>query len=120
MNNLLINFNERIEGAVSEEKQDRCTNAVELYYKAMVHLIDYLLLTKQDINVNNLKHRLDEVGKLDKEISVLYLEAHILYRGTYKSIKNIKDCKKIKNDLKTIAVLSGLKETLQESLKKIS
>lgn len=120
MNNLLINFNERIEGAVSEEKQNRCTNAVELYYKAMVHLIDYLLLTKHDIIINNLKHRLDEVDKLDKEISALYREAHILYRGTYKSIKNMQDCKKIKNDIKTIAVLSGLKETLQESIKKIS
>ena len=113
-------FEERIEGAVSEEKDRRYRNAVELYYKAIVHLIDYLLFSKHDIIVDTLKQRLEESNKLDKELTILFRAAHTLYRGTYRSEKNIQDCKKIKNDIKTMAQLSRIKEDLQKGLKKIS
>lgn len=114
-------FDERLEGAVSEEKQKRYRNAVELYYKAMTHLIDYLLLScPEEIIVDNLKQRLEELNKLDKEVTALFREAHGIYRGTYKSEKNIQDCRKLKNDIKTMAQLSGVKKAMQEGLKKLS
>lgn len=113
-------FNERMGGAVSEEKNGRYRNAVELYYKAMAHLVDYLLFESEEIIVETLKQRLEEANKLDKEITALFREAHGIYRGTYRSEKNIQDCKKLKNDIKTMAQLSGAKEALQDGLKKIS
>ena len=118
--NFVIGFTERVEGAISEEKNRRYRNAVELYYKAMAHLIDYLLFTKYDIIVDTLKQRLEEANKLDKEVTALFREAHTLYRGTYRSENNSQDCKKLKNDLKTMAQLSRTKEAMQEGLKKIS
>ena len=116
----IIGFRERMEGAVSEEKFGRYRNAVELYYKAMVHLVDYLLFTKHEIVVDTLKQRLEEANKLDRELTALFREAHGLYRGTYRAEKNILDCKKLKNDIKTMAQLSGTKEVMQEGIKKIS
>ncbi|MBL7147349.1 MAG: hypothetical protein ISS82_00810 [Nanoarchaeota archaeon] len=114
-------FKERIEGAVSEEKNKRYRNAVELYYKAMAHIIDYLLyISPENIIVEKLKQRLEDINKLDEDIASIFREAHVLYRGTYRQSKNIMDCKKLKNDIKTIAELGKLKETLQEGIKKLS
>lgn len=113
-------FEERIEGAISEEKNKRYRNAVELYYKAMVHLIDYLLFRHHELVITTLKQRLEETNKLDKEVTFLFREAHGLYRGTYRFEKNIQDCKKLKNGIKAMAQLSGTKEAMQKGLKKIS
>ena len=79
-----------------------------------------LLSSPEEIVVDTLKQRLEEVNKLDKEVTALFREAHSLYRGTYKSEKNVQDCKKLKNDIKTMAQLSGTKEVFQEALKKLS
>ena len=114
-------FAERLDGALSEERQHRYRNAVELYYKAIVHIIDYLLLMgPKELVVDNLKQRLEEIRKLDKEIANIFNEDHLFYRGTYKTKKTIQDCGKLKNDVKTIAKLSGIKSFVQKSIEKIS
>jgi hypothetical protein len=117
---LIKSFLERIEGALSEEKNKRYRNAVELYYKAMAHIIDYLIFLKEEIIIENLKQRLNSIKELDEEIESIFRESHLLYRGTYRQNKNIMDCKKLKNDIKTIAELGKLKEVLQEGIKKLS
>jgi len=118
-NELIESFTERIEGAINEEKNKRFRNAVELYYKAMAQIIDYLIFIKESITIENLKQRLEKINELDEDIESIFREAHILYRGTYRQRKNIMDCKKLKNDIKTIAELGKLKETLQEGIKKL-
>ena len=114
----ILGFVERIEGAVSEEKNRRYRNAVELYYKATAHLVDYLL-SQNDISVDTLKQRLELINKHDIEISNTFRAAHKLYRLTYRRSNTLVDCKQIKNGIKTIAELSKTKESFKEGLEKI-
>ncbi|MBS3131325.1 hypothetical protein J4212_02735 [Candidatus Woesearchaeota archaeon] len=113
-------FNERVEGALSEEAKRRYRNAVELHYKAMVHLIDYLLLHTKNIIIESLKQRLEETNSLDPDINAIFREVHVIYRGTYRTKNTMEDCKKLKNGIKAIARLGRIEADFQEGLEKIS
>ena len=111
-------FEEYIEGGIREEaaKSYRC--AVDLYYKALCQLIDYLL-NKEDIDVNKLKDRLDHIQDLNSNVYNLFAVMHGIYRSAYKVKKDKKDCEEIKNGIKKIIFLKGVEGRFKEIAEKI-
>lgn len=111
-------FEEYIDGGIREEtaKSYRC--AVDLYYKAVCQIIDYLLF-KEDIDVNKLKDRLDKIHILNSEVYGIFTIIHGIYRSAYKTKKDRKDCKEIKNGIKKIVLLKNIKGRFKEIAKKI-
>ncbi len=111
-------FEEYIDGGLREEhaKSYRC--AVDLYYKAACQIIDYLLF-KQDIDVNKLKDRLDKIHVLNSEIYDIFAIIHGIYRSAYKTKKDKKDCREIKNGIKKIILLKNIEGRFKEIAKKI-
>ena len=100
-------FKEYIEGGLREEKAKCYRCAVDLYYKAMCQLIDYLL-KKEDIQITKLKDRLDNIQKLNSGLYAIFTTAHRIYRSAYKQNKDKKDCKGIKDGIKKIVLLKGV------------
>lgn len=106
-------FEEYVEGGLREEdaKSYRC--AVDLYYKALCQLIDYLLY-KADIDVNRLKDRLDHIQELNSNVYDVFAVLHSIYRSAYKFRKDRKDCAEIKNGIKKIIFLKGVEGRFKE------
>ena len=111
-------FEEYIEGGIREEtaKSYRC--AVDLYYKAVCQLIDYILF-KEGIDVNKLKDRLDKIHILNSELYDIFAIIHGIYRSAYKTIKDKKDCQEIKNGIKKIILLKNIEGRFKEVAEKI-
>ncbi len=105
-------------GGMREEtaKSYRC--AVDLYYKALCRVIDYLLF-KEDIDVNNLKNRLDEINILNSSVFDIFTISHGIYRLAYKTKKDKKDCQEIKNGIKKIIFLKQVEGRFKEIAEKI-
>ena len=111
-------FEEYIGGGLREEaaKSYRC--AVDLYYKAVCQIIDYLLF-KEDIDVNKLKDRLDKIHVLNSELHNIFTIIHGIYRSAYKTKKDKKDCQEIKSGIKKIIFLKNIEGRFKEIAEKI-
>ena len=111
-------FKEYIDGGIREEaaKSYRC--AVDLYYKAVCQIIDYLLF-KENIDVNKLKDRLDEIHILNSGVYDMFTLIHGIYRSAYKIKKDKKDCKGIKDGIKKIIFLKNIEGRFKETAQKI-
>lgn len=111
-------FEEYIGGGVREEtaKSYRC--AVDLYYKAVCQIIDYLL-SKEGIDVNKLKERLDKIHVLNSDVHSIFTIIHGIYRSAYKVKKDKKDCEEIKSGIKKIIFLKNIEGRFKEIAEKI-
>lgn len=112
-------FEEFIEGGISEEKNRRYTCAIELFYKAFLKLIDYLLLVEQDLVVRNNRDRDDNISKLNSDLKSLKDKLYIVYVGTYKSKKDKMDCQEVRNGIKQIIALKKFERSIKETAEKI-
>lgn len=111
-------FDEYIEGGLREESAKSYRCAVDLYYKAVCQLIDYLLF-KEDVDVNKLKDRLDKIHVLNSQIYDVFTIIHGIYRSAYKIKKDKKDCQEIKNGIKKIVFLKNIEGRFKEIIEKI-
>ncbi|MFC1690685.1 hypothetical protein ACFL0W_00765 [Nanoarchaeota archaeon] len=111
-------FKDYIEGGMREEsvKSYRC--AVNLYYKALCQLIDYLLF-KENIEINKLKDRLNKIEILNSDIHNIFTISHSIYRSAYKTNRDKKDCQEIKNGIRKIIFLKNIEDRFKEIAKKI-
>jgi len=100
-------FEEYIEGGIREENAKSFRCAVDLYYKALCQVIDYLLF-KEGIDVNKLKDRLDKINILNSNVYDVFAVMHGIYRSAYKVKKDKKDCDEMKNGIKKIIFLKGV------------
>lgn len=111
-------FGEYIIGAKAEEENKRYRCAVDLYYKAVCQLIDFLL-SREGIDINKLKDRLDEIKLLNSEVHEVYKIIHGIYRSAYKTKKDKEDCREIKNGIKQIIFLKKVEGRFKEIAEKI-
>lgn len=111
-------FEEYVTGALVEEENKRYRCAVDLYYKAVCQLIDYLLF-KKGIDISKLKDRLDEIRVLNSDVHNIYRLIHLIYRSAYKIKKDKGDCKEIKNGIKQIIFLKKVEGRFKEVAEKI-
>lgn len=111
-------FEEYVGGGIREEtaKSYRC--AVDLYYKAVCQIIDYLLF-REGIDVNKLRDRLDKTRVLNSEVHDIFTIVHGIYRSAYKTKKDKKDCQEIKNGIKKIIFLKNIEGRFKEIVEKI-
>lgn len=113
-------FEECINGALSEEKDKRYRNAVELYYKALVQLIDFIIFEERGDMADYHKQRSEILKELNGDIENIRLGSHTLYRQTYyKTDFNITDCKGIKNGIKQIIQLKQIKGKIKDVVERI-
>jgi hypothetical protein len=111
-------FEEYIAGGLREETERRYRCAVDLYYKAMCQVIDYLLFV-QGVDVTRLKDRLDNVKLLNSDLHTIFSISHSIYRSAYKKNKDKTDCREIKNGIKKIIFLKHLEGRFKEITEKI-
>ena len=111
-------FEEYIKGGLREEAARSYRCAVDLYYKALCQVIDYLLF-KEDIEVTNLKERLDNIHTLNSSVFDIFKIIHGIYRSAYKIKKDKKDCQEIKNGIKKIIFLKQVEGRFKETAEKI-
>ena len=111
-------FEEYVEGGLREEEAKSYRCAVDLYYKALCQLIDYLLF-EEDIDVNKLKDRLDHINSLNSNVHDVFAVLHGIYRSAYKGKKDKKDCIEIKNGIKKIIFLKKVEGRFKEIVEKI-
>ncbi|MBW3021562.1 hypothetical protein KY328_01450 [Candidatus Woesearchaeota archaeon] len=111
-------FEEYIEGGLREEASKCYRCAVDLYYKALCQLIDFLLFSN-DIIVGKLKERLDNVASLNSDIHSLFTIAHGIYRSAYKTKRDKTDCQEIKNGIKKIVFLKNVEGRFKQTAEKI-
>ena len=111
-------FEEYLAGAGVEEENRRYRCAVDLYYKAVCQLVDYLLF-KEGIDIGKLKDRLDKIRILNSEIHDIYRMIHTIYRSAYKTKKDKEDCKEIKNGIQKIIFIKNVEGRFKETAEKI-
>lgn len=111
-------FREYIEGGLSEESHRRYRCAVDLYYKSLCQIIDFLL-SMEGIAVNKLKDRMDSIRALNSGVYSIFAVAHGIYRSAYRLRKDKKDCKEIKNGIKKIIILKNIEGGFKEAAKQI-
>lgn len=117
---LIKNFEECVNGGLSEEAQKRYRNAVELYYKAVVALCDIVILQKEDDIPDYHKKRDEILENLNGDINKIRIGLHTLYRQSYyKTDFTIQDTKEIKNAIKKIVFLKKPGKEIEEITKKI-
>jgi hypothetical protein len=113
-------LDEFIKGGLSEEKSKRYNCSVELYYKAFIQLLDFIILIEKDIITENHKHRNELLRKIDEDLENIRVRVHTIYRGTYRVFLNKRDCLTVKNAIKQAAYLKRMQDRVKESLAKIS
>lgn len=111
-------FEEYVEGGLREENAKSYRCAVDLYYKAVCQIIDYLLF-KEDIDINKLKDRLDKIQILNSGVYDIFTIIHGIYRSAYKTKKDKKDCQEIRNGIKKIVLLKNIEGRFKEAAEKI-
>jgi len=111
-------FEEYIEGGIREEEAESYRCSVDLYYKAVCQLIDYLL-SEEGIAIDRLKDRLDNICVLNSEIHSIFTIMHGIYRSAYKIKKDKKDCQEMKNGIKKIILLKHVEGRFKEITQKI-
>ena len=113
-----LGFEEYVNGAVREESAKSFRCAVDLYYKAVCQLIDYLLF-KEGIDVNKLKDRWDQIKALNMGVFQVFELVHGIYRSAYKNKKDKRDCQELRNGIKKIVFLKGIEGRFKEAVEKI-
>ena len=112
-------FEEVVEGGLCEQKNRRYTCAIELFYKAFIKLVDYLLISEHDIVVKNNRDRDNNMLKLNSDLKSLKDKLYIVYVGTYKSKKDKMDCKEVRNGIKQIISLKRFEGNIKKTAEKI-
>jgi len=117
---LIKNFEECIRGGLSEESQKRYRNAVELYYKAVVALCDFIILDEEGDIPDYHKKRDEILERLNGQINKIRVGLHTIYRQSYyKTDFTIENTKEIKNAIKKIVFLKKPGKEIEEIIKKI-
>lgn len=117
---LIKNFKECIEGGLSEEKNSRYRNAIELYYKAVVALCDIVILDEEGDIPDYHKKRDEFLEKLNGDVNEIRIGLHTIYRQSYyKTDFNIQNTKEIKDAIKKIVFLRKLGKEIKKNFKKI-
>lgn len=116
--NLVENFKECVEGAKSEESNNRYRNAVELYYKAVVALCDIIILEEEGDVPDYHKKRDEILSRLNGQVNDIRVGLHTVYRQSYyKTDFTISDTKEIKDAIKTIVFLKKPGKKVEEIIK---
>jgi hypothetical protein len=117
---LIEGLKECIEGGLSEEKNKRYRNAVELYYKAVVALCDIMILESEGGIPDYHKKRDEILARLNGDINKIRIGLHTIYRQSYyKTDFTIQDIKQLKDAIKTIVFLKKPGKEIEEIVEKI-
>lgn len=118
--NLIKNFEECLNGGLSEESHKRYRNAIELYYKAVVALCDIIILDAGEDVPDYHKKRDEILEKLNGQVNQIRVGLHTAYRQSYyKTDFTIKDTKEVKDGIKKIVFLKKPGKEIEEIIKKI-
>jgi len=117
---LIKNFKECVEGGLSEEKDKRYRNAVELYYKAVVALCDVIILEEEGEVPEYHKKRDEILSRLNGQINQIRIGLHTTYRQSYyKADFTIQNTKEIKDAIKRIVFLKKPDKEIEDIIKKL-
>ena len=117
---LIKNFKECISGGLSEERNKRFRNAIELYYKAFVALCDIIILEEEGDIPNYHKKRDEILERLNGQVNQIRIGLHTIYRQSYyKTDFNIQNTKEIRDAIKRIVFLKRPGKKIEEIIKEL-
>lgn len=112
-------FVEYVDGGLREEKEGRYRCAVDLYYKAITQLCDYILLTQKNKISTSHSNRFRLLEELFPEIYQIIDDLFTTYTEVYVDYREKKHCEDVKNGIKkiiSIAKIEGRIKAISEKL----